>query len=189
MTTVLLHSGLTRTPAISVSSPMSKSILHGQNHSSWESSCPLPSLTGYCVRVNKFFREPSDVGTGPLVATYVFIFSVFLLLWDIRLYPKSLRKLGRLCQCFIEFVIAAFLFENILMDFWFPLEIGVLALPQKAAGLIEDLLATGSWNCPTSLCDGLRSEQTGYVLSYLLSFFFLFAVLQATRAIDLRELE
>lgn len=48
------------------------------------------------------FREPKDVGGGPLFSSYFFLFASYLLLYDLRLYPKSLRALGKLSQFIIE---------------------------------------------------------------------------------------
>lgn len=33
-------------------------------------------------------------GCGPYLSMLVFMFAAFILLWDVRLYPTSLRKLG-----------------------------------------------------------------------------------------------
>ncbi|KAJ8973714.1 hypothetical protein NQ317_009308 [Molorchus minor] len=136
----------------------------------------------------KIFRDVGEQVEGPLAATYIFLFAIFLLLWDIRLYPNSLRKLG-LFQYFVEFLIAQFLFENILLDFWFPLEVTLLLLPLELASTVEEMLTTYANLACGPLCEGLRDERAGLVLSYVLSVFFLIAVLHATRAIDLRELE
>ncbi|XP_023310644.1 uncharacterized protein LOC108909324 [Anoplophora glabripennis] len=136
----------------------------------------------------QYFRRPREVGPGPLVSSYIFMFAAFLLLWDIRLYPSSLRRLGIISQCIIEFLVASFLFENIMVDFWFPLELVVLGASWALADLLEEMLQSGSWTCDV-VCDVLRTEKSSYAASYMLSLFFLLAVLHATRAIDLRELE
>lgn len=152
----------------------------------------------------QYFREPKEVGPGPLVSSYIFMFAAFLLLWDIRLYPRSLRKLGFISQCIIEvsfhylyqnvcdymffqFLVASFLFENIMVDFWFPLEAVILSSAPKSADLLEEMLQSGNRPCDM-VCDVLRNKWSSYVASYCLSLFFLLAVLHATRAIDLREL-
>lgn len=75
-----------------------------------------------------------------------------------------------------------------MVDFWFPLELVVLRAASVLADFLEEMLQSGSWPCDT-VCDVLRNEYTSYVASYMLSVFFLLAVLHATRAIDLRELE
>ncbi|KAJ8921109.1 hypothetical protein NQ315_015907 [Exocentrus adspersus] len=150
----------------------------------------VPVLVAYlllCFGI-QYFREPREVGNGPLVSSYIFMFAAFLLLWDIRLYPKSLRRLGIISQAIVEFLIASFLFENIMVDFWFPLEVVVLASPAKLADGLEEMLQTGDWSCD-GVCEFLRDETTSFAVSYILSIFFVLAVLHSTRAIDLRLLE
>ncbi|KAG5880429.1 hypothetical protein JTB14_019939 [Gonioctena quinquepunctata] len=133
------------------------------------------------------FRDTQDAAPGPLMSTYIFLFSFVMLLWDLTLYPESLRKLGFLSQLLIEFFIAAFLTESIMIDFWFPLEKVTMGVFPKTADSIDDMLSTGEWKCE-NLCGTLRSQGLGYVVSYCISLFFLLAVLHATRVIDLREL-
>lgn len=78
--------------------------------------------------------------------------------------------------------------ENLVIDFWFPLEIVAMASPEKLAVNIEDLLEQGGgWTCGR-FCEFLKSENTPFVISYTLSVFFLVAVMHAVRAIDLRAL-
>lgn len=48
------------------------------------------------------FRNPKDVGSGPLVSSYMFIFTLFLLFYDLKIFPTSLRSLGGLSQIVIE---------------------------------------------------------------------------------------
>ncbi|CAH1183506.1 unnamed protein product [Phaedon cochleariae] len=135
----------------------------------------------------QIFRETQDAGPGPLLSTYIFLFAFFLLLWDLTLYPKTLRQLGRISQFFMEFLIATFMTECIMIDFWFPLEKMVMNIPAKMADVIDDMLSSGEWRCDT-LCDTLRSQALTYVVSYAVSVSFLVAVLHATRVIDLRAL-
>ncbi|XP_023025297.2 uncharacterized protein [Leptinotarsa decemlineata] len=133
------------------------------------------------------FRENQVTGPGPLISTYIFLFAFVLLLWDLTLYPKSLRTLGTITQFAIEFLIATFLTESIMIDFWFPLETVAMDILPKSADFIDDMLNTGEWRCE-SLCEVLRGQALGYLVSYLLSMSFLLSVLHATRVIDLRAL-
>lgn len=48
------------------------------------------------------FTEPKTLGEGPLLSSYFFLFACFLLLYDLRLYPRSLRPLGPVTQTVIE---------------------------------------------------------------------------------------
>lgn len=48
------------------------------------------------------FLEPKLPGCGPFLSLIIFMFAAFVLLWDIRLYPKSLRKLGPCTSNIIE---------------------------------------------------------------------------------------
>lgn len=50
-------------------------------------------LNGCAIQI---FREPIKVGNGPLMALYMFIFTTFILLWSVRLYPRNLRRIGKL---------------------------------------------------------------------------------------------
>ncbi|GJQ86575.1 hypothetical protein Trydic_g7812 [Trypoxylus dichotomus] len=132
------------------------------------------------------FREIVP-GCEPLISCLIFLTAVFFLLWDMRLYPSSLRKLSRCGACVIEFLIAAFLMEHIMTDFWFPLESSLMSLLPKIAAAEEDLLQQGGWKS-TGVFAPLRYNGTQVIASYMLSIFFLFAVMHATRMIDLRLL-
>ncbi|XP_057671424.1 uncharacterized protein LOC130903377 [Diorhabda carinulata] len=126
---------------------------------------------------------------GPLVSSYLFLLALFLLLCELEVYPASLRKLGTIFQNIIEMFIAAFIAEIIIVGFWFPLEANVMRALEKSADVIEELVWSDNyWNCDT-LCNILRSRIARYVVSYMLSAFFLIIVLHASRAIDLRALD
>lgn len=53
-----------------------------------------------CFGVN-IFRENTP-GCEPLVSCLIFLTGLFFLLWDMRLYPTSLRKLSKLSACIVE---------------------------------------------------------------------------------------
>ncbi|XP_060517256.1 uncharacterized protein LOC132696458 isoform X1 [Cylas formicarius] len=134
----------------------------------------------------QIFRVPRVIGNGPLMSLYIFILSLFLLLWSVRIYPRNIRKLGR-AQFFFEFLIAQFIMESLIIDFWFPLELNLLNLLFRLSEELEEMLAQGDWVCET-LCDWLKGEAAGYLISYALSSSFLVASLHATRVIDMRTL-
>lgn len=48
------------------------------------------------------FIDPKLSGCGPYVSMLIFNFAVFLLLWDVRLYPTSMRKLGTCCSNILQ---------------------------------------------------------------------------------------
>ncbi|CAH0557844.1 unnamed protein product [Brassicogethes aeneus] len=133
------------------------------------------------------FREPDDTSeNGPLASCYIFMFSVFLLLWDLRVYPRTLRKQWNLFQFIIEFCIAEFIMEQLLFDFWFPLEKSLIAAIPKLGEYIEKGFKKLGQDINLEC---FKSDKVGNYASYTLSIFFLIAVLHATRAIDLRILE
>lgn len=78
--------------------------------------------------------------------------------------------------------------ENIMLDFWFPLEIMAMDGLINLSDQIEELLQYGNWTCE-GICDYLKSDNAKMTASYVLSVFFLLAVLHAVRAIDLRALK
>ncbi|KAL1496926.1 hypothetical protein ABEB36_007977 [Hypothenemus hampei] len=136
--------------------------------------------------VLQIFRKPVYISNGPLMALYIFIFTTFILLWSIRLYPSSLRKIGKL-HFLIEFFVAEFLMEDLIIDFWFPLEKFFLDGLPIVAQYIDDWALVGDWSFD-AITDFLRSETCGFYVSYSLALFFLLATLYASRVIDLRTL-
>nr|CAI5869752.1 unnamed protein product [Callosobruchus analis] len=72
--------------------------------------------------------------------------------------------------------------ENLMIDFWFPLEGAVSELPSKMADGLDEIITCGS------LCEALRSDKTKVAASYMMSGLLLLMVLHATRMIDLRKL-
>lgn len=79
--------------------------------------------------------------------------------------------------------------ENLVIDFWFPLEIVIMTGLEKLSHYIEDLLEQGGgWSCG-GFCNYLKSESTQILASYAMSSFFMIAVMHAIRAIDLRALK
>ncbi|KAG5864509.1 hypothetical protein JTB14_030340 [Gonioctena quinquepunctata] len=119
----------------------------------------------------QIFRETTIFESGSVVSMCIFMTALFLLLYDLRLFPSSLRKLDGLGQIFIEFLVAVFLIENIMMDFWIPLLATTTQEVSPAiADLLDEKLRERDWNC-FEFCDFLRT------------------VLHAIRAIDLRALQ
>lgn len=61
-------------------------------------------LVAYIICCNGIliFREPKEVGTGPLISCYLFMLAAALLLYDLSVYPQSLRKLGVIFQTIVE---------------------------------------------------------------------------------------
>lgn len=57
---------------------------------SFLAACMAYFLNSYGIMI---FLEAKDVKGGPLLSSYIFMFSLFILLWHQRVYPKSLRKL------------------------------------------------------------------------------------------------
>uniref|UniRef100_A0AAR5Q1L9 TMC domain-containing protein n=1 Tax=Dendroctonus ponderosae TaxID=77166 RepID=A0AAR5Q1L9_DENPD len=145
--------------------------------------CLLAGILNGCAL--QIFREPMKVGNGPLIALYIFIFTTFILLWSIRLYPRNLRKLGKF-QPIIEFFTAEFLMEDLIIDFWFPLEAFFLELLPAIAQNIDDWVS-GGWSAEV-ITDFLKSEASGFYASYTLALFFFLATLHSSRVIDLRTL-
>ncbi|CAG9772020.1 unnamed protein product [Ceutorhynchus assimilis] len=142
--------------------------------------CLLAAILNGCAM--QLFREPIKIGDGPLLALYMFIFSAFLLLWSVRIYPGNLRKIGRM-QCLLEFFIAEFIMEAMIVDFWFPLEKNIHdALPVLAQN-IEDWLSSGDFSADATM-DFLKGETLPFLISYALAVFFLLAILQASRVVD-----
>ncbi|XP_074031042.1 uncharacterized protein [Leptinotarsa decemlineata] len=137
----------------------------------------------------QIFRETVPIEAGPLLSLYTFMAAIFLLLYDLRLYPTSLRKLDGFGQTFIEFLVSAFLMENIMLDFWIPL---IATITQEMlpnfADFLDETMLDKDWNC-ADFCDFIKSDTFATVISYVLSIFFLIAVLHAIRAIDLRAFE
>lgn len=74
-----------------------------------------------------------------------------------------------------------------MADFWTPLEAFITGSLVKIADLETDLLAQSDWESE-GIFQFLRCELAGVIASYLLSIFFLIAVLHATRYLDLRLL-
>lgn len=151
------------------------------------------------------FIDPKLSGCGPYLSTLIFNLAVFVLLWDIRLYPTSMRKLGTCCSSILQvsnikcrkafnffilsfqFFIAALITEHLVADFWLPLEEDVMHLLPKIADVEEELLRQGGFEID-AITEFLRKEETQIAASYLLSLFFLLCVLHATRIIDFRLL-
>ncbi|KAJ8971127.1 hypothetical protein NQ314_000859 [Rhamnusium bicolor] len=150
----------------------------------------LPIFAVTIILSNGFFifRDQDEPYKGNVVIPcYIFLFSLFLLLCEMRIYPKSLRKLGRLGQTIIEYFIATFIMENLLTDFWIPLETQLLIGLAKLSVQLEETLQSFDIVCG-AVCDVLGSEMAGLAARTILSLFFLLAVLQATRAIDFGQL-
>ncbi|XP_030746666.1 uncharacterized protein LOC115875380 [Sitophilus oryzae] len=141
-------------------------------------------LNGFALQL---FREPAKVGDGPLMALYIFIFTGFILLWSLRLYPRNFRRLGKL-HFIIEFLIAEFIMEQLVTDFWFPLEKWVLESLPALANHIEESLSETEWSADAIL-DLLKSHTLGFYVSYFMAIFFLLAALHASRTVDLRTLK
>lgn len=56
----------------------------------------LPAFLALCLNFYNIFvfgEIISDSTPGPIISTYMFMVSIFLLLWTIRLYPQSLRRI------------------------------------------------------------------------------------------------
>ncbi|KAI4464254.1 flavin monoamine oxidase [Holotrichia oblita] len=100
---------------------------------------------------------------------------------------RSIRHRNDVILFSPQFLTAAFLMEHIMTDFWFPLESSLMALLPKIAAAEEELLKQGGWESG-GIFTPLKYNGTQVVASYMLSLFFLFAVLHATRVIDLRLL-
>ncbi|XP_017776883.1 PREDICTED: uncharacterized protein LOC108562896 [Nicrophorus vespilloides] len=134
------------------------------------------------------FHESTKPGCEPLVSCLIFLVAVFLLLWDMRLFPSSLRKLWRCGAYFFQFIISAFLMEHIMNDFWFPLEASMFAFFPKIAQFEDDILKQSGWTS-SGVLQILKCDLANVVASYALSLFFFFGVLHATRVIDFRLLK
>jgi len=131
------------------------------------------------------FLQNSKPGCEPLVSCLIFLFAVFLLLWDLRLYPTSLRKLSKSCAYLFQFFVAAFLMEHIMNDFWFPLEASLMALLKKLPEMEKDFLSAAG-SSSSGILQFLDSDMSHVIASYALSLFFFFCVLHATRIVDFR---
>ncbi|XP_050306681.1 uncharacterized protein LOC126743571 [Anthonomus grandis grandis] len=148
----------------------------------------FPCLAAACANgaAIKIFREPTTTSNGPLFSLYIFIFTCFLLMWSVRIYPGNLRKVGKL-QFIVEFLISDFLMQNLIIDFWFPLETLVMEGLPNLGQTIDDWVAVGDWNAEV-ITDLLKNESAGFYASYFMSTFFLIITLHACRIIDLRTL-
>lgn len=86
-----------------------------------------------------------------------------------------------------QFLIATFLMEHMMNDFWFPLETNVMGALPKIADYETEILGQSGWECE-GIMQIFRSETSGIIASYLLSLFFFFGAMHATRIIDFRLL-
>ncbi|CAG9854379.1 unnamed protein product [Phyllotreta striolata] len=145
----------------------------------------LAVFLAYVLMCNQclIFRDPDANYAGPKLSSYVFLTAVCILLYDLRLYPKRLRKLDHLSQNIVEFFIAMFAMELVLQDFWYPLINGLVALLLHGAEKMEYL------SDYEYLSDSLKDPSTVDRITYILSLFFLLSVLHAVRAIDFRALQ
>ncbi|XP_057671445.1 uncharacterized protein LOC130903394 [Diorhabda carinulata] len=145
--------------------------------------CYLLICSGY-----QFFREYTRVSDESMWPSYIFLTSVLLLLYDLRLYPKTLRKLDKYSQITIEFLVALFLMEHILYDFWFPLETGTEMALIKLADKIDESKIENVQQFET-VSESIKSSTCKIIAIYILSIFFLLSVLHAIRAVDFRALQ
>lgn len=150
------------------------------------------------------FRDmPEETREGVGVkAAGIFRTSVMLLLYRLKLYPKSLRKLGKYMQVIIEvnrkwlvvlrvmsffqFFLSLFVVEHLEADFWVPLDKTLKLTLAKVAQVAEDTLRPMGEEC-SQYCQYLSNEWAGVIASYVVSLFFLASVLHGTRMIDFRE--
>lgn len=80
-----------------------------------------------------------------------------------------------------------FFMEVIMNDFWLPLDAAMGVFLPKVADFEKDILEKGGWE-GEGILQFLREDNAKVVASYLLSIFFLLAVLHATRIVDFRLL-
>ncbi|VEN52919.1 unnamed protein product [Callosobruchus maculatus] len=138
----------------------------------------------------QIYRSPPEVEeSAPFLSLLIFLTTLLLLLVNLDIYPSSLRRLGWFGMLIVEdacvffqFLLSYFVMENLMIDFWFPLEGAVTQLPSKIADGLDEIVTCGR------VCDGLRSDNTKVAASYMMSGILLLMVLHATRMIDLRKL-
>ncbi|XP_022901024.1 uncharacterized protein [Onthophagus taurus] len=136
-----------------------------------------------CFGINIFIKERS--GCEPLISSLIFLTSIMVVLWQLRLYPASFRKLSIHFLYVVEFFFSAFLMEHLMVHFWTPLEERMTEFLPKISDFEDEILKQGGWACG-GLFTFLRWDETLVGASYLLSLFFLFGALHGIRALDFR---
>ncbi|XP_028128267.1 uncharacterized protein LOC114324601 [Diabrotica virgifera virgifera] len=147
------------------------------------SSAYLLICSGYQI-----FRVPFDPLIQYLIPFYIFLTAVFLLLYDLRLYPKPLRKLDKLSQTAVEFLVAVFLMENIILDFWIPLQDGTASVTYTLAEKLDEINYYEFYPLRI-ITEILETSIFNTCVIYILSIFFLLSCLHAIRAVDFRALD
>ncbi|XP_019878073.1 uncharacterized protein LOC109605924 [Aethina tumida] len=132
------------------------------------------------------FREVPDYkDNGRLASCYVFLIAIFFLLWYYGTYPNSFRK-NWFIQFWLEFLIAEFIMEQLLVNFWFPLEKTLVEVLPKVGRKIENTLMNPPFETYVDM-DWTEDSTFGLIASYVLSCFFLVAVLHAIKVFDLKS--
>ncbi|XP_019878726.2 uncharacterized protein LOC109606632 [Aethina tumida] len=117
----------------------------------------------------------------------IFLLTIFFLIWNCGINLKSLKRHWCLQLC-IELLISKFTMEELLVQFWYPLEDTVLGVFPRLAINLETVLSEPPFEYYVNM-DWLHGPITRALISILISSFLLVTILHVTRTIDLRGLE